>query len=215
MWDRTNGPIARTAVILTNSSGAPSYSGQVSLWSLSGALQLGTPLSGNLSLGDPMQRLGFRFTDTVTNPFVSGQAGIWRNSGFVQVRTPTAADIVIGTHTVSVPATLSALSSGNSFRYQPGFACQVQAVDFVPGQNMGTSGDASVQLGIGANSVSGGVLTLRTGLMSAGCRIAGTAITGNAAVGTSGEITLNVTSALSGAFGPGIGAFMLKLGPPV
>ena len=214
MWDRTNGPIVRTSFVIANSSGAPSASGQVSLWALSGAMQLSTPLSGSLNLGDPLTRLGLGFTDTVTTPFASGRGGIWENSGYVQVRTPTAADIVLGTQVISVTAALTAMASGNSFRVQPGFACQAQALDFVVGQAPGNSGNALIQLGVGASSVSGGALTFAYPSMSAGARIAGTAITGNAAIGTSGEFTFNVVSALSGAFGAGLGTFVLRVGPP-
>lgn len=213
-WDKPNGPFYRIGYVLTQASGAPSASGQVSLWNQSGTLQVQTPLSGALNLGDPLKRLGFSFTDTVTAPVASGTAAVWANSGFVQVRTPQAQDIVIGTQLHTLPMTLSALSSGNSFRTQPGFACSVAAVDFVPGQTMGTSGSAIIQVGIQGNSCSGGVVTLLTGLMSAGARIAGTAITGANTIGTSGEITATVTSALSGAFGPGIGSLVFRLGPP-
>ena len=149
-------------------------------------------------------------------PILSGYVGLWNNSGTPQLRTYGGADVVPGNSIINVPVLLAQCASGNIIgRVQPGYACRVLAVDLQAVQAPTTSGrTGSFQVGVGSGSCSGGVVAATVTNMSLGARVAGTAITGANTVGTSGEITITVAAAASGAFAEGQGNFSIRLGPP-
>jgi hypothetical protein len=77
MWDKQNGPIVRTSYIVANSSGAPSASGQTSIWSLSGALQVTGPTGGVTTLGQSLHTV-----PVVMAALVSGSVAARFEPGF-------------------------------------------------------------------------------------------------------------------------------------
>lgn len=93
MWDRPNQPIVRTALILTAASGAPTASGQVSLWNQSGTLQCRTPGGQDLAFGGdiftvPLDLASCRSGNIVARQFPAF-AGVVTRADFQFTKMPT------------------------------------------------------------------------------------------------------------------------------
>jgi len=162
----------------------------------------------------PIKRTALLATPQATNPLVSGDAGFWNQSGTPQFQTPGGLNVSLGAEWLTAPVLLAQCSSGTVVArvpYNTNFA--LGGFHLSATQSPGASGSATFQLGINGNSVSGGVITATANNLSGLSRITGTAITGNAQ-SNSGEITVTVATAASGAFGGGQGNFYIKIVAP-
>lgn len=162
----------------------------------------------------PIKRTAFLATSVASNPLVSGDAGFWNQSGNPMFQTPGGLNVSLGAEWLTAPILLAQCASGNVVArvpYDTNFS--LGGFHFSATQSPGASGSATFQLGINGASVSGGVITATANNLSGLARITGTAITGNAQ-SNSGEITVTVATALSGAFGGGQGNFYIKVGAP-